>query len=289
MLGRLLCGLHHILCCPDPCYEPCYIPAANAGFFLDSAKPVTQSKFRFDASIGGTTPDRAEYLWAQIGGRGPANPEASLVHYDLVMENEFATERFSFFVSTPFRIVVPTNNPTHAGYADMRLGTKSLLVDSELLLVAFQFSTILPTGVAPWGTGNGHVSLEPSLLMTLKVCEETYLQTQIAEWIPLGGTPGFQGPVFHYHFSLNHTLTAPRRDMKLIGTMEFGSYVFHSGGATLANGAVVNASDEVYYHLGPGFRFHFCNKIDIGFGMQFGVSDNMFFDQLYRTELRWRF
>jgi hypothetical protein len=264
-LGRLFCGLHAALCCPDPCYEPCFIPAANAGFFLDSAKPVSQARFRYDAIIGGTTPTQGGYFWAS-GAAGPGN--VPFTAHDLVMENEIAVDRFSLIVSTPFRITVGTGG---AGYSDMRIATKSLLVDSELLLVSFQFSTILPTGIAATGGGNGNVGLEPSLLTTLKIAEGTYFQTQLSEWIGVIT----QESVFHYHFSVNHMFAAPRPDMQFIATLEYGSYVFPTAPA--------------FYNIGPGFRFQFCRKVDIGFGMQFAVSNNHFFDQFYRTELRWRF
>lgn len=264
-LGRLCCGLHAALCCPDPCYEPCFIPAANAGFYLDSAKPVTQTRFRYDAIIGGNAPTQGGYFWGS-GAGGPGN--VPFTAHDLTMENEIAIDRFSFFVSTPFRITVGTNG---AGYSDMRLGTKSLLIDSELLLFSFQFSTILPTGIPTTGGGNGNVGLEPSVLSTLKITNGTYFQAQLAEWIGVLT----QESVFHYHFSLNHAMVLSRQDMQLIGTMEFGSYVFPTG--------------PTFYNLGPGVRFQFCRKVDIGFGMQFAVSDNHFFDQMYTTELRWRF
>jgi hypothetical protein len=265
MVGRLLCAIHHSICCPDPCYEPCYIPAANAGFFLDSARPLTQAKFSYSAMPGGPTPAQGGYYWSS--GASPGNG-TSFVAHDFVIENEFAVDRFSFFVSTPFRVVVGTGG---AGYSDMRIGTKSLFLDTELMLVSFQFTTYLPTGLPTSGTGNGNVGLEPSFLFTLKIAQETYLQTQLAEWIGVVT----QQSCFHYHFSLNHTLTAPRRDMKLIGTIEYGSYVFPNGPA--------------FYDVGPGLRFHFCNKVDVGFGMLFRVSDAHYMDQTYRTELRWRF
>lgn len=264
VVGRLLCALHHSLCCPDPCYEPCFIPAANAGFFLDSAKPVTQTRFRYDANVGGPTPTRGGYYWRSAGAPG----NVPFTAHDLVLENEFAIDRFSIFVSTPWRIAVGTGG---AGYSDMRLGTKSLLIDTELLLASFQFTTYFPTGNAASGLGNNNFGLEPSFLLTLKVMTNTYFQVQLAEWIGVRTRES----CFHYHFSLNHTLTAPRRDMQLIGSMEYGSYVFPNG--------------SLFYNIGPGFRFHFCNKVDVGFGMQFRLSDEHYLDQFYRTEVRWRF
>jgi hypothetical protein len=263
-LGRLCCGLHAALCCPDPCYEPCFIPAANAAFYLDSAKPVTQARFRYDAIIGGNAPTQGGYFWPSAAPPG----NVPFTAHDLMMENEFAVDRFSFFVSTPFRI---TDGTGGAGYSDMRIGTKSLLIDSELLLFSFQFSTILPTGIPATGGGNGNVGLEPSILTTLKITNGTYFQSQIAEWIGVLS----QESCFHYHFSLNHAMVLSRQDMQLIGTMEFGSYVFPNG--------------PTFYNLGPGVRFQFCRKVDVGFGMQFAVSDFHFLDQMYTWELRWRF
>ena len=44
-----------------------------------------------------------------------------------------------------------------------------------------------------------------------------------------------------------------------------------------------------YFYVGPGMRLAFCDKLDIGFGVQFAVTGDHFAQQLYRTELRWRF
>ena len=57
---------------------------------------------------------------------------------------------------------------------------KSVMFDSELLLFTFQFKTYIPTGNAAAGLGTGHVSLEPSLLSTLKLSSNAYLQSQLA-------------------------------------------------------------------------------------------------------------
>src|SRR5262245_60252437 len=37
-IGRFFCGLYEGVCCPDPCYEPRWIAAANAAFFVDSPR-----------------------------------------------------------------------------------------------------------------------------------------------------------------------------------------------------------------------------------------------------------
>lgn len=261
MFERAICGLHTIFCCPDPCYEPCYIPAANSAMFLDSARPVTQMSFHYAAILGGNDPSQGGYFWTKAN--------IPFTAHDIVLDSEMAIDRFSITVSTPFRII--DDATPGGGYADMKIATKTLLVDTEPMLFSFQFTTYIPTGNAGTGTGNGNVGLEPSFLGTLKVNQDTYIQAQVAEW--MGVING--SSVFHYHLSLNHMFTAPRPDMQLIGSVEYGSYVFPGG--------------PVFYNVGPSLRFFLCRNLDIGLGSQFSVSPSHYFRQMFETELRWRF
>ena len=48
------------------------------------------------------------------------------------------------------------------------------------------------------GTGVGHVSLEPSILSTVKLHADAFWQSQLAFNIPIAGTPGTVGTVLHY-------------------------------------------------------------------------------------------
>jgi hypothetical protein len=166
----------------------------------------------------------------------------------------------------------------------------SLLLDCELMQLTVQFSTFLPTGASGRGLGTGHVSLEPSLLASIKLYPDTYYQGQIAQWIPIGGTAGFQGGVLHTHHAINHVLARPVGDTQLIGTFEVGTWSFQSGSFTdPVTGLAVSANGYTYASLGPGIRLSICDKVDIGFGAAFSVTRQHFADQLYRTELRWRF
>ena len=57
-------------------------------------------------------------------------------------------------------------------------------------------------GASVWPAGRA----QPSLLASVKLHANTYLQMQLAEWIPLGGDTDYQGGVLHIHASLNHVL-----------------------------------------------------------------------------------
>lgn len=292
MFGRFWCGLKAACCCPDPCYEPCYIPAANAALFVPSAKPVSQTRIRWDCGLNGGTPDRAEYFFAKFGGKGPGlvngAPSTVLnkINWDeLYFDTEVGTDRFSILVTTPYRFV----QNLHAGFGDMSIATKSLLCDSEILMASFQFTTFIPIANFHVGLGNGHVTLEPALLFTLKVMAGTYIQGELAEWIPIAGDPNHAGAALKYQFSVNHVLLKPSNDLQFVGTVEFGGISFQDGLYTAPDGTLVKASSDSYFSVGPGFRLFYCLKSDIGFGMQFGVTQHNIANQLYRLELRHRF
>jgi hypothetical protein len=160
--------------------------------------------------------------------------------------------------------------------------------------MAFQFRTSIPTASAGQGLGIGLVSLEPSLLFSVKLLEDTYFQSQIAEWIPLGGD-STAGSLLHYHFAVNQVLwRAPCcRDMLFVGSVEVNCYSFQAGKFNAINdlGLVeeFDSSGTTYVYVGPGLRYQLCDRMDIGLGAAFAVSNDHFADQLYRTEFRWRF
>ena len=310
-VGRFFANLYECLCCPDPCYQPRWIPEANAAFFQDYARPRTITRLRWDHVPDLVYPDRSEFFWAQDNGKGrgpkppPLFPKSGSVHpfhpnvtpiqykgeksvlYDqLYMYQEVASARASFFIEYSYRSNDPLLTPHTAGFSDLFLGTKSLLLDCELMQVTFQFKTFLPTGDATKGLGTGHVSLEPSLLMSLRLASQTYFQGQLAEWIPIGGDPGYAGAIIHYHGSLNHRLCELTPDTPLIGTLEANGWTFQDGTYTDPILGTRKASGFSYGSIGPGLRLSVCNKLDVGVGVGFPLSDPHWGNPQVRTEIR---
>jgi len=291
--GRIYCDLYEELCCPDPCYEGKWIAAANAAFFVEGTRPVTTTRIRWEYGNDFRFPDRSEFFWAGInnggkGGKGVPNPESSLSYSQLGLYQEIAAKGFSFFTEIPYLAVDPDNNRFAAGFGDIKLGTKALLFDRDLLQVGFMFTTFIPSGNFSRGLGTGHISLEPTLLATLKLTPDTYFQSQLSEWIPLGTDTDFQGSVLHYHFSLNHVLCRPLENVQLIGTAEFNGYSFQAGEFTDPSGNILPSGGTTYVSMGPGLRLVICDWIDFGFGTAFALGDHGP-DQVYRTELRIRY
>ena len=244
-LGRLGGGFIECICCPDPCYEGNWNYAANAAFFQDTVRPQTYTRIRWDSGHDLTTPERAEFFWARpssIGGRGPKAVENNVNYDELSLYQEISAGAASFFVQVPYRAVDPELNPGHSNFGDVNLGAKSLLLDCELLQFAFQFRTYIPSGDPTNGIGTGHTTLEPSILASIKLMQDTYLQGQLAYWIPIGGNSDFEGATWWYGLSLNRQWFK-RGPFALISTAEFNGWTFTDGAvATRPTGVMASAA-----------------------------------------------
>ena len=151
----------------------------------------------------------------------------------------------------PYNQINPNWQPTQAGFGDLNFGVKSLLFDCEMLQVSFQLRNYMPTGAAINNLGTGHVSLDPSIIASLKLTPTTYLQGQIGNFIPIGfgGTngkaagaganaepPTLAGGVLYWFGSLNQVLWYCTPNSPLIATLEMDGWSFESGGYTAAVG-----------------------------------------------------
>jgi hypothetical protein len=290
-LKRLTCGLYHCICCPDPCYEPRWIPTANAAFFVDSPRPVTHTRLRYDGLFNINRPDRAEYFMPQIA---PGDHINRAHFHEFHLYTEIApTPGFGFFINLPWRSTSfdPEGDPATpndgSGFGDMFLGTKSVLLDCELLLLTFQFTAFLPTGSpAAAGVGTGHVSLEPALLGALKLTPDSYLQFSTALWIPLGGGD-VAGNVLHNRVSYNQILYRFLPDVQLIGTLEMINYNVINGGYTVFGVPVIDRTSHL--NVGPGLRLNICDRIDFGAAAHFSLTGDDFIGEAVRAEFRWRY
>src|SRR5438445_4037850 len=198
-VGRMLCGLYECICCPDPCYDPHWIPLADSAFFADAPRPVTQMRLRWNTDFDWQFPDRGEYLQARAHtspnqlepggpcarhgvGKGPACIAKKEDVDSFSLYTEAAMGRLGVFVDTPYihtdpqTAVISLDHPCcpQSGFGDITVGTKSLLLDCELIQIAFQFKTFIPAGDFTKGLGTVHVSLEPSLLFAVKLTPTTY-------------------------------------------------------------------------------------------------------------------
>lgn len=321
--GRFFGCLYDCICCPDPCYNPpSWLAVADSAFFTDAARPITQTRLRWDSAWDFHNPDRAEYWFARQatnpnqtigtargnGGPGRGIPAAlhSLNFEELSLYTEGATGRVGAFVEIPYREVSVNlasfengskfPEQSQSGFADMTVGAKTLLLDCELMQMSFQFKTFIPIGQSSKGFGTNHVSLEPALLFALKITPRTYLQAETAYWIPIGGDDVFQANVFHSHVSLNHVLWNFNNKVQLIGTAEANLWHVFGGADTLDfrlspldTNVYAESGTTTIASIGPGFRLVICDKIDVGVGSAFAVTGRAWARDTIRAELRLRF
>jgi hypothetical protein len=305
----MMAELYHCICCPDPCYEPRWIALANAAITVDPIRPQTHQTFRWDFMNGLRTPDRAEYYfgrYAAYAGDGPLPPtppptsppyvDTSVEFNELTSYSEAALKKFGVFVEVPYRSIDPNVSNSAAGFSDIKVGTKSVVFDCELLQVAIQFKTYIPSGVSFKGLGTGHATLEPSVLVGMKLHPDIYFQGQLGEWIPFSADASQAGAILRVNASLNALLWCLNRDVQLIGTLEANTWSFQDGQfinpyldpsnpATYA----INASGQTYGWMGPGARLSICNRIDFGMATMFGFGDRSWSDFGLRMEMRTMF
>ncbi len=295
-VGRFLHGIYQCVCYPDPCYEANWTPLQDTAFFTPTARPVTQSRFRAHLTRGIGTPDRAEYFWPKGVGstRGPRSPDGRRVRRvddDLFsIYNEAASGMIGVYSEMRYRRVRPDAGPGASGFGDLMLGTKTLLHDSELLQVAFQMETTIPSANSEKGLGTGHLTLEPSVIIGIKLSQNSHFQAQVAEWIPIAGDPDYAGSALRYSFAYNHVLCRPLPDCPIIGTMELIGTTFQDGQFTDPDtGAARRASGQTFLAIGPGVRAFIFDKVDLGVGSAYGVGSSAGPRQEYRIELRVRY
>ncbi len=149
------------------------------------------------------------------------------------------------------------------------------------------------------GLGTGHFSLDPSILMSLKLGPETYFQGQFGNWIPIGGTTvdkvNYAGGIFYWLMSLNQVLWYPRADSPLIATLEMDGWSFENGGFT--NQVLPGKNSQIfmkgggvsYFNIGPGLRQSICNRLDVGAAITFATSTIHWAQPWFRFEVRFLF
>jgi hypothetical protein len=295
--GRVLGLIYSSVCCPDPCYQPRWEPLADAAFFVDAVRPKTSTRFRWDYGNHYMRPDRGEYFFARDDGKGKG-PKAfgslqgipNIDYHDLMLITEVASGAAGVQIAVPYRSV--DSRPFGqggAGFSDMTITAKTMLLDTELALFGFQMKTYIPIGQPAKGLGTGHTSLEPALNFGLRAGPATYLQAQVAEWIPLGGDKDYAGANLHWAASINHVLWRPIRDVQLIGTLETTGISFQDGLFTDPVLGPLRLTKQTSATIGPGFRMFFCDTFDFGIGWQHSITGNYLIRDQTRFEVRYRY
>ena len=259
---------------------------ANAPFEIDTTQPMNNYRFRIDAAYDQEFPDRAEYFWAKSAG------ERSVDYQDARLLMELGGKKFSVGTEIAIRSVDPVDRGDSTGMGDMNVATKTVMLDGNRWQITQIFRSYFNTGSKTHGTGNGHISLEPGMLVRYKWNDVTYLHTEIKYWFPLGGDPDHSGQVLNYGLGLSH-LWFDADNFAIIPTLEFVGWSVLDGKQTGPAGAT-EVDGSGIFNIYPGVRFVYdkggdLGLFELGIGTGFAVSDTHWYESLFRVDLRWSY
>jgi len=261
-----------------------------APFEIETSQPANNFRLKMMSAFDQQTPDRAEYLWAKIGGPGPALPEKSVNYQNFDAIYEAGGNRFSFVTDIPLRYVHPDNNAPGAGIGNISLAPKVVLVSGNDWQITQIFRTYLPTGGTSRGTSNGLVSLEPGVLVRYRWSPRTYVHSQLKYWIPLTGDPIASGNVFNYGLGVSHVLYETDT-FAIIPVLEAVGWTVGGGTATLPTG-LTESANTTFVNIQPGARFVLGPKGDLGLcelgiGGGFATNATGWYQEQLTVEIRW--
>jgi hypothetical protein len=203
---------------------------------------------------------------------------------------ETATDSFSVGTELPLIWLNPTINPNTSGFGDMSVTTKLVLLKGQSLQLTQITRTHMPTGQASSGRGNGHVSMEPGLVARYTRDERTMFHGMFTFLFPIGGDPNFSGEVLEYSFGVAR-VWYDSDQFAIIPTIESVNWAVLSGAKGIEQNKI---SGDYIANLHPGVRFVFDRGGDLGlfeagFGTGFSLTDNHFYQSLFRFDLRWSY
>jgi Putative MetA-pathway of phenol degradation len=276
----------------------------NAPFWLDTTQPINNCRIRGDAAADWEFPDRIEYFWAKSGPpKGPQLPEARgeppINYQEVSFYIERGGERFSVGTDIPIRAVDPVIRRNTTGLADMHITTKTVLLDGKEWQLTQVFHTHVPTGSFRRGTGNGHVSLEPGVAWRYKWSDVTYIHGDLTYWFPIAGDLFHSGQMLNYGIGISH-IWIDGDKWALMPTLELNAWTVLDGRQTFPfevddpadpRGEIDTLS---ILNIHPGLRWVCdtagdCGVREFGISSGFTVTEDHWYEEILRLEMRWVF
>jgi hypothetical protein len=279
--------------------------------------PIVSSKIRvrFESGLHNREPDRAEFFYGKCGcyrdlnvndpgydpdASGPAPGIATDLNFQqvYVLAEYAATDRFSAFAELPLRWLQPKTPGvfgSQSGLSDLRAGVKFGIATTEEMSLTAQVKTFLASGDSRQGLGTGHASIEPGLLYHRNLSDRATIATQLALWIPFGGSDGvprtvddkFAGRVLSYGIGPSVDLYSTENlsfgpVVELVGWRVLGGYQTNGGNPSEADGTnIVN--------LKFGARANWVNGSSIYAGYGLALTDEDWYNDIFRFEYRLSF
>jgi len=284
--------------------------------YINDAGIQSQVRLRFDAGTGITAADRAEFFYAKCGcyrflpadhpafdpdAAGPGPGIANDLNFQqLYLQAELGlSDRLSVFGEVPIRWLQPQgfvpdtgSFSNQSGLSDVRAGLKLALVAQEDQFVTVQLQGNFPTGDGLKGLGVEHFSFEPALLYNQNLSDIVNLEAQFGAVLPSGGSDGigtasekFAGKVLYYGIGPSFELY--RSDaLRFAPVVELVGWHVIDGFQTSTLSEVDGVS-IVNVKVGGRFEFRGRNSVYVGYGH--ALTDDVWYDDLFRLEYRYSF
>jgi hypothetical protein len=283
----------------------------NAPFWLDTTQPLQNCRVRGDAAADWEFPDRIEYFWAQTPGPKGAQQvdfadeggEPNVDYQEVSFYIERGGERFSVGTDLPIRAVDPVVRRNTTGFADMRVTTKAVLLDGKDWQLTQVMHTHIPTGSFRRGTGNGHMSLEPGVAWRYKWSDVTYIHGDLTYWFPIAADPFHSGQMFNYGIGISH-IWIDGDKWAIMPTLELNAWTVVDGRQTFPGETILpppvdpGGFEEIdtlsILNIHPGLRWVCdtagdCGVREFGITSGFTVTEDHWYEEILRIELRWVF
>lgn len=296
--------------------------------YINDAGVQSQIRIRFDAGTGITAADRAEFFYAKcgcfrfirpesvIGGafdpdaRGPGPGIATELNFQqLYLQAEAAVgSRFSVYGELPVRWLQPqsfaptpasifTNTGTfgdQSGLSDVRAGVKLALVATDESYLTVQLQGNFPTGDGFKGLGNEHFSFEPALLYNQALGDRVNFEGQFGVVLPADGSDGippstdkFSGKVVYYGIGPSVEVYSSY-NLRFAPVLEIVGWRVLDGFQTNPPpGGPAEGVNIVNLKVGGRFVMRDRSSIYIGYGK--ALTDDVWYDDLFRFEYRFSF
>lgn len=263
---------------------------SNVGY-IDAAIPGDILRFQFDAGYDLNRPTRSEFFWApgDSNGDGPDTPERSVDYQDLLVGVEKSLgRRMSLFVNLPVRFLDPKLNDNTAGLLDLNAGFKQALIFNEDLVLTAQLRAYAPTGDVERGIGTGHTSLEPALLLFKPLWNDWVAEAEVRDWIPIGGDD-FAGNVIRYGAGLHYNGFCCG-NWQIVPMTEIIGWTALDGLVTIvepdAAPVIEDATGDTIVNIKVGMRLKYNDLGDVYMGYGNAVTDDRWYEDTFRIELR---
>jgi hypothetical protein len=280
---------------PDGTHDPVVAPT-NASF-VDPASPWNVVRLRFDAAYNMNRPTQAEYF--MTGSNDPSKnvhglplPEPRIDYQEASLYAEYAfLPQFSLFVDAPVRWLNPQANIDYEGPGDVRGGFKLLGFQTNDFTGTFQFQASAPTGKAPKGLGPGHPSLQANVLTNWQPIDRLIVEGSYGLWMPVDDTR-YGSEILLFGLAVSYG-DRPPDAFWWAPVLEFTGWNIIRGREQVVysptNFFIQSAGRTVIANGNIGVRAGFGCVGDIYVGYSRALTGEVWYKDLWRIELRWRY